>query len=809
MKYSGDDLLEFEALKQLLSRYVSSALGRAGLEAIAPGTDRALLEAVHAETAEAMAYLDTAARPQPAARGAAVRLRFDTLPDSTGAARRLRIEGAALDGREIYQLTEVLDRAADVRMVLDAARERFPRLAARAARIGEFRPVLRDIAGKILPDGTLADHASVALGRLRRDIERQRKSIQDSLERFLRAHRQDGVLQEEFVAIRNDRFVVPIVAGRERRVEGVVHGASGSGHTLFVEPFESIELNNELVRLREEELREAARILRELTERLRRHAAAIAESLEVLGELDLLFGKAQFAAEFGAVIPRFSPPGARRLALREARHPLLEDVLRRRKMRVVPVTVELTEERRTLLISGPNTGGKTVSLKTVGLLALMAQSGLPVTCAEAEFPLFDQVLADIGDNQSIQESLSTFSAHVTRVRDMEADVTADSLVLLDELGRATDPEEGGALGVALVERFRAAGAFTLASTHLLALKVYGATTPGVENGSMGFDEETLEPTYVLRLGAPGKSAGLDIAGRLGVPRSIIDRARAAMTTGERDLARLIGELHQRLAGLSEERLALKEAQAGLAAREKAVEHEWAQREAAKIKEIERRSDLLMQRFESQAQETIAGIFQTADQRKAAGQAQRKVSRAKREFRETLETTVLSTREDARQGELDGGRPRLAEGVRVRLRNVREPARVRRLLAHDLIEVEAGFLKMQVSADDVLEVLDPAPEAAKLPSQVTLQAGPRWNVSYREINLIGKRAEEACELVDKFLDDAAMASVDRVRIVHGHGMGILRKSVAELLASHPHVDKFYPAPPSEGGTGATVAELKPL
>lgn len=809
MKYSPEDLLEFAALKRLLGRYVSSAVGRACLDAVAPATDRARIEEDLAETAEAIEYLDTAAKPQPAARGAAVRIRFDTLPDAGEAVGRLRIEGASLDGRQIYELTEVLDRAADVRMVLEAGRARFPRLAGRAAGIGEFRAVLKDIAGKILPDGSVADHASVALGRLRRDIERQQKSIQDSLERFLRSHREDGLLQEEFVTIRNDRFVVPVVAGRERRVEGVVHGASGSGHTLFVEPFETIDLNNELVRLRDEEQRETARILREITDRLRHYAAAIAAAIDILGELELLFAKGQFALDFGGVIPRFSPPGTRRLKLRDARHPLLEDVLRRQRKQVVPVSVELHEDHRTLLISGPNTGGKTVALKTVGLLALMAQSSLPVPCAEAEFPLFDQILADIGDNQSIQESLSTFSAHITRVRDMAAEVTPDSLVLLDELGRATDPEEGGALGVALIERFREAGAFTLASTHLLALKVYGATTPGVENGSMGFDDHTLEPTYVLRLGAPGKSAGLDIATRLGLPRSIIDRARAAMTTSERDLARLIGELHQRLADLAEQQQGLKEAQAHLAAREKSLEREWGERESAKLKELERRCDLLMTRFESQAQETITGILQTAEQRKAAADAQRKVARVKREFREEMETTVLSTQNDARQGELEQGRPRVKEGVRVRLRGVREPARVKRLLPHGLLEVEAGFLKMQVSSDDVLDVLADAPDQERLPKNVSFQAGPRWNVSYREINLIGKRAEEAQELVDKFLDDATMASVDRVRIVHGHGMGILKKVIAEVLSASPHVEKYYPAPPSEGGTGATIVELKPL
>ncbi len=327
--------------------------------------------------------------------------------------------------------------------------------------IGEFRTLLNDLAGKIAPDGTIPDHASVALGRLRRDIERQKKSVQDSLERFLRAHQEEGVLQEEFVTIRNERFVVPVIAGQRRKIDGVIHGASSSGHTLFVEPLETIDLNNELVRLAEDEMREVHRILRELTERLRGYADSILSTLVTMGELDLIFAKARFATEFDCVRPRFSPDNARRLVLKDARHPLLEDVLRRERKTTVPISVELDAQCRTLLISGPNTGGKTVALKTAGLLALMAQAGLPVPCSDAEFPIFEQVLADIGDYQSIEQSLSTFSAHISHIREMIADVTADALVLLDEIGSATDPEEGGALGVAVIDHFRASGAFTL------------------------------------------------------------------------------------------------------------------------------------------------------------------------------------------------------------------------------------------------------------------------------------------------------------------------------------------------------------
>ncbi len=806
MKKTSAGLLEFENLKQLLARYVSSPPGQAELEKVAPADERAAVEATLAEVAEAIAYLEAASKPQPAARGAAVRIRFDGLPDPGEAIRKLRIEGASLDAKEILSMSGLLDRACDIRAILLAVSARFPKLAARGAAMGEFRSLLKDLAGKVLPDGTVADHASPELARLRRDIEKQKRLIEDSLERFLRAHHEDGLLQEEFITIRNERFVVPVVAGQKRRIDGVVHGASGTGHTLFIEPLETIELNNELVRLTEEEAREVHRILRELTARLRDYVEAIARTVTILAELELLFAKASFARDFGCIVPRFSPPGARRLALRDARHPLLEDVLRRQRKRVVPVSLELDSGRRVLLISGPNSGGKTVALKTAGLLALMAQAGLPVPCAEAEFPFFDQVLADMGDNQSIEESLSTFSAHISRIRDMALEVTPDSLVLLDELGRATDPEEGGALGVAILDHFRACGAFTLASTHLLALKVYGANTEGVLNGSMGFDEETLEPTYVLRLGAPGKSAGLDIARRLGMPAALLERARANLGTREQDMSRFLSELHRRIEEVRRLQQSLEQEHEKLAAREKSLAAEWERREAAKMKELERRTELVLAKFDEQAREVLDKIAETGSGAAAAERkALQRVARAKRELREEIQAALVSTHADAQQGE--AGPPEISEGARVRLKGIREPARVRRLLGKDLIEVEAGFMKMQVPRDDVLELLPPSGEGARLPQNVSFKPGPQVYTDVREINVIGQRAEEARENVDKFLDSAVMASASRVRIVHGHGMGVLKRAIAELLAQNPHVEKFYAASQNEGGAGATIVELK--
>jgi DNA mismatch repair protein MutS2 len=813
VKQTSAPLLEFEDLRELIGRYIGSPMGRLRLDRIEPSSNRVQIEAGLADADEAIAYLRSSAAPQPAQRGAAIRISFSGLPDLTHAAEKIRIEGASLEPKELFDLISLLDRAADARSILNAVAERFPRLGARGAAIADFRPLLSAIDGKVLPNGSIADTASVALNRLRREIERQKRDIQQSLERFLRAHRDDGMLQEEIVTIRNERFVVPVVTGQRRRIDGVIHGASSSGHTLFVEPLETIDLNNELVRLTEEEAREVHRILRELTARLRESGTEIRYAIDAMGELDLIFAKARFAREYDCSIPRFSPEALkdgvneRRLTLEQARHPLLADVLKKRGGQVVPFDVTLDAGCRTLLISGPNTGGKTVTLKTVGLISLMAQAALPVPCRSAELPLFEQVLADIGDAQSIQESLSTFSAHIARLREMALDVTPDSLVLLDEIGSATDPEEGGALGVALIEHFRSAGAFTLASTHLLALKIYGANTPTVLNASMGYDEASLAPTYRLQVGLPGKSAGLDIAARLGMPEDIMKRARATMSTHEADLSRLLADLHTRLESVERDQTELAAARRRLNAEEVQLKADLERREASRSRDFQQRTEELIARFEEQSRETIERLAETAERRKAEDLAQRKVARVRREFREQVEEALVDPSVPVPAA---AARPKLEEGARVRVRGVRDIARVRRLLSADKVEIEAGFLKMQVSVDDIEQVLpDSAPAIAKpkLGANVTFRQGPQLNPVFQEINVIGERAEEAKDRVEQFLDQAVLATASRVRIVHGHGMGILKRAIGELLGSNPHVARFYPAGQNEGGSGATIVELR--
>ncbi|MBZ2186810.1 MAG: endonuclease MutS2 [Bryobacter sp.] len=794
----SEELLEYEALRALVGRYVSSPAGERELAAMSVSTDRKELESVLAETAEALEFLTAG----EAEEGGLPRLRFTGLEDVNEAVARVRIEGAVLEGREILALRAWLVRATEFRQGLSEAPHRFPLLWSRAEGIGDFRVLLRGLEGKIRPDGSLEDDASVALRRIRQELARQKESIQHSLERFLRAHRDDGVLQDEYITLRGDRFVVPVATNFKGRVQGVVHGTSGSGQTSFIEPLETIQLNNELVQLTEEELRECHRILREMTGRMREQHGEIAVAVETMGALEFVFAKARFGVEFRCTIPQFTGGLRRRLLLREARHPLLTDVLRRERKAAVPLDLELDEQKRTLLISGPNTGGKTVAMKTVGLLALMAQSGLPVPAREATLPVFDRILADIGDSQSIETSLSSFSSHMRHVAELLGQATPESLVILDEIGRSTDPEEGGVLGVAIVDRFHRDGCFTLASTHLLALKIYGVNHEGVVSASMGFDDQTLLPTFALRVGAPGRSAGLDTAARFGVLPEVIAAARAAMTTREQDIARFLNELHEKLETATALEAGWQAKLRELEARERDLSERYDKREAQRVREFESKTARLLAEFERNSRSTIESIKSTAETRKAADQAQLKAARLKREFQAEVAAAV---RPEGQTAAAAG--PKLEVGVKVRIENVREAAQVLRLLDNGRVEVQAGFLKMQVAREEIVEVLTVGEAARKLPANVRFEPGPSWDVPTREINVIGQRAEEAVENVDRFLDKASLASIARVRIVHGHGYGVLKKAIQQMLTKHPHVSRYYGATPAEGGSGATIAELR--
>src|ERR1700674_4760727 len=560
--HSSSRLLEFDVLRDLLAGYASSPLGKRRIAELLPSLDRPWIETQQQLTMEIREY-----------RRVGGHFEFAGLPEVQKLIDKSRIAGAALETTEIRDVVIVADRASEWREIVRqppaAMRSAWVAVEALSAGIQDFTSFLRSFRNKILPDGTLDDRASPELSRIRRDTEKQKRQIQESLRGYLRKLAEGGTVQDELITIRGERFVIPVKVEQKRRVQGVVHGTSSSGQTVFVEPLETIEQNNELVRLLDEEQAEIHRILLEMTRLIGENADAILTAADVLAELELQFAKARFAEDYNCVAVtltgseqdsrgdgriRPSEASEARLLLHRARHPLLERNLKLKNGKIVPVTIEMEGDHRQLVITGPNTGGKTVTLKTLGLLALMAQSGIPVPADRADMPVFDAILADIGDYQSIEQNLSTFSAHVTNIDFISRTATANSLVLLDELGSATDPEEGAALAVAIAEHFRRICCITVISTHHTSLKVFGANTRGVVNSSVGFDEATLQPTYELRIGLPGASAGLNSAKRLGLNPAIIEAARSRLGTQARDVGEFLDRLHANLREADNERL---------------------------------------------------------------------------------------------------------------------------------------------------------------------------------------------------------------------------------------------------------------
>jgi DNA mismatch repair protein MutS2 len=637
-------LLEFEILRDLLGGYASSAPGKSRVADLAPSLDRPWIENQQQLTTEIREY-----------RRVGGRFEFVGLPEVEVLLDKSRISGAALETTEIRDIVLVADRASEWREIVHQppAAMRFEWIAVDtlSAGIQDFAAFLRAFQNKILPDGTLDDRASPELSRVRREIERQKRQIQESLRGYLRKLAEGGAVQDELITIRGERFVIPVKVEQKRRVQGVVHGASSSGQTVFVEPLETIEQNNELVRLLDEELAEIHRVLLEMTRQIGANAEAILAAAEVLSELELQFAKARFAEDYNCVAVTLSETSsAARLLLHRARHPLLERNLKLKNTKIIPITVEMEGDHRQLVITGPNTGGKTVTLKTLGLLALMAQSGIPVPADRAEMPVFDAVLADIGDYQSIEQNLSTFSAHVTNIDSISRTATADSLVLLDELGSATDPEEGAALAVAIAEHFRQVGCMIVISTHHTSLKVYGANTSGVINASVGFDENTLQPTYELKIGVPGASAGINIAQRLGLNPAIIASARSRLGSQTQDVARFLDRLHADLRDLEGERSRMKAREQELEREKSHLATEGRKEQQAKIREMEAKLETLFRDFEYHAREAVNAVQDRVVAQKLSKEAERRIAKMRREFREQFDATVVAHATGADRGD---------------------------------------------------------------------------------------------------------------------------------------------------------------
>jgi DNA mismatch repair protein MutS2 len=813
LRESSAAALDWPRLRDHIAGRTVSPLGRTWVLALEPSADLSWIDQQQQRTAELRTMLT---------RGGS--FEFHGLFDPTVLLDKARIVGAALESIEVRDLLAVVERVAAWRNLINpppnSTRYEWPGIVALSSLLldHDLAPLLRQLRGKIEPDGSLNDDASPELRRIRRAMERQHRAIEESLRKSLRGLSEGGSTQDDLITIRGDRFVIPVKAEFKRKVPGVIHGSSSSGQTVFVEPLETIEQNNELVRLLDEEQSEIHRILVAMTHALGENATAIHLGTCILAEVESHFARARFAIALNCVRPTFT----QELSLTAARHPLLELRMRATALEAdeapknpVPLTVVLPLKTKQLIISGPNTGGKTVSLKTLGLLSLMAQSGIPVPAEEAKLPLFTSIYADIGDAQSIERDLSSFSAHVVNLDRISREATADSLVLLDELGSATDPEEGAALAVAVASHFLAIGAWCCITTHLTSLKVYAANHPGVLNAAVGFNQLTLTPTYELRLGVPGASAGLNIAQRLGLRKEIITAARAQMTTQTADIGAFIDQLHDQLTAATVERETLQQRERELSREKARLEVEGRVEQKARTKELEAKLNSLIEDFAYQLRETVKAIDDKALAQKIARDSDRRMATLRREFSEQFNSTVVAhtTRADKND---PAAQPHIPKGIKVgdlvKLKSLGRQARVDRIIDPKTFEVSIGPMKMRAAINDIAEVesvkvVTPLEAARKRGGITVATANDDTDYMTSEINVIGRTADEAQTEVERFIDRAFLAGLPRIRIVHGTGMGVLRRTLREYLRSHPHVTAITEPPQNQGGQGATEVELR--
>lgn len=804
--------LEWEPLLALVAGYAASAVGRDAVLDLRPTCDEAWIRRQHQLTGELRLLLEEQ-----------VSIALGGLFDPSRFASKARISEAALEATELQAVARLAHDIAAWQAMVESPPAR---VVGRLPGLVEFSAVLprnlrtlaETIDRTILPNGSIADDASPELRRIRREQERQQRAIEESLRAALRRLSSEGSTQDDVITIRGDRFVIPVRAELKRRISGVVHGASSSGQSVYVEPLETIEQNNELVRLLEEEQAEIHRIFVALTRQVGVHAESLVAGARVLALVDSLLARARFARAFLCIAPGITLD---RLTISGARHPLLEKHLRALEppKSVVPLTLEMTAEQRQLIISGPNTGGKTVTLKTVALLAMMAQAGLPVPADSASFPIFKAFLADIGDAQSIEAELSTFSAHIVNLNRLARLADAQALVLLDELGSATDPDEGSALAVAVAQHFLTARAWTLISTHHTSLKIYGANTPGVQNAAAGVDETTLIPNYHLRVGTPGASAGIQTAERLGLDARIIAVARERLGTQHVDIARFLEKLHRELAVLEGESRKAREEQYALNLERKKLEREGDVELRNRTRELEQKLASLLKDFEYQMRENVRAIEDRAAQQKLSKEAERRIVRLRREFQESFNQAVVAHRTGADAGDANAT-PHLlrhiSAGDKVLLKSMNRVGIVQREVEKDVFEVALGPIKMRVKRDDLCEPQSPGQEQRKADPLAAARSQKNVQVSVTsansedlrmEINLIGRTVDEATDELERYLDRAFLAGLPRVRVIHGHGAGILRRGVREFLKSHPHVAGIEEAPQNEGGQGATLVELR--
>ncbi len=791
------ETLELKSLTELLLRHVQTPLGRVLVHDLRP----------HVDFAEINRGLDISAECAEYARSGN-RFGLSGIEDPAEALARLQVSEASLDAHQILLLERILAVAADQRSLFreQEVKLQYPLLASITSSIPDLRRLLADIRGKILPGGEIDDSASPELRAIRREMADARNRVQRTLDSILR--REARAVQDEIITFRNGRFVIPVRTDSRGTIPGVVHGLSSSGQTTFVEPLVAIEQNNELVRLREQEEIEIARILFQISESLRTHLPLIRIATRAVADLDFAQAKGLLALEFRCVRPQISE--SLDLRIEEGRHILLEHSLRESQVAVVPVSIELDTDHRILIISGPNAGGKTVVLKTVGLMALMGQMGLLVPAFSCRMPLFRQVFADIGDQQSIAANLSTFTAHLRNISEMTRIIDPPSLILLDEVGTGTDPDEGTALAVAIVDYFRTRGAITVATTHYGGVKMWASRTAGVRNASVEFDEVTLRPTYRLLLGVAGASSGIEIANRMNIPEEILAAARSLRDP----LQAQAGDYLKRLKATADEQEALKhtlmeEIRLAGIEREKMAAASLQQEEKQRL-HFEAELARVMRDFSEQSERLIGVVKDRVAAEKLkkvaairTGELRRSAEQIKRAVVPSLPHQVSSD-QDRHTAPPQFEIVSLRQGDRVRIVSLGREG-ILESIQDNAHTVNIGALRYKTVAEDLQRIGSASP--AKPVSSVVAAAADLDQPVIHEVKVIGLTADEALDRVDKFLDEAFLGGAEKVRIIHGHGKGILRRAIAGFLKDHPHVAGFELAAPNQGGAGATLVELR--
>lgn len=811
--------LEFDRVVAAVRSLTLTPLGAAAIDRLAPATDAGRVGDRLAATSEGAAYLEANAP-----------FGLDAPADLRETVAALAVEGRVVEPLQLVGLARFLASVQGVQAAFEkAAGGPYPMLAEVLGGARSFEREVAAVRAAIDPEGEVLDDASPKLRTLRDRLRRQRNRLRGTLESYLRGRDTARYLQERVVTERAGRFVLVVRSEHRAAIPGIVHGSSGSGASLFLEPLSTVEINNDIVALEELEAEEVHRILLSLADALRRRALDLRHTLAAAEEIDVVQARASFSRLVDGVEPKLA--GDARVELPEARHPLLMPAVRARAGEPgtrgedgarpagpAPVDLRIVPPVGALIVTGPNTGGKTVALKTVGLLALMAQAGLHVPAGRgAALPVFQSVFADIGDEQSIADSLSTFSGHVTNIVGMESRLVLPALVLLDEVGAGTDPAEGGALGAAIIDHFRRRGALVAATTHDDMLKSYAATTPGVACAGFGFHPETYAPTYRLTYGSPGRSLALEMAARLGVPAAIVDDARGRRSAREAQLAEHLARVERDAAAVDAQRTELETGRRRLEEERAALQRD---REALDEKERSLRGRLragvdreiraaraAVEEIVSDVRTRAGALARPAGERSAG--RPRVTTGAKGELRRAAVAALDEVRQKseppAEAAEPRAPAPEPAEpprvGGRVRVESLGLEGTLVALHGADA-EVEARGKRLRVGAGN-LRVLE-GPAASGGGVTVAVAAGA---AAPPELNVIGCRVDDALSRVEKYVDQGLLGGLERLRVIHGHGTGQLRRAIAGLLDDHPRVAKFEAAAPEHGGRGVTVVELK--